>query len=403
MTAARSILILGGSRWQVDLIRRASALGLRTIVADISADAPGRQIADEFVQVDTNDAGRLAEVASTRGVSLVLAEQTDRTVPVAAAINERLGLPGIRPETALRFTNKFVMRQALAGSGVPMPRYAEVFSADEAKRRARAWGYPVVVKPKSSQSSFGVFKATTDGEIERFTPETLRLSNDGAFLVEEFVEGTEITVEALALDGRCTVLAVSEKSHYSHNDCVARRLAYPPRFDEALMARIHETAARAVEWLGLENGMSHGEYRLRDGIPHLVEVAARGGGTRIASIIVPHVSGIDMYEVLIRKLLGDDVSMRQPLRRAALLEFLDFGPGKVARIAGLDAVRSDSVVHEIELAFREGDTIRRPQDDKTRLGYFILLANTRDEIDRKSDEIKSAVRVVYDNREVHCA
>src|SRR5205814_4427304 len=133
------------------------------------------------------------------------------------------------------FTDKHAMRAALEGSGIPMPQYAEVRSAAEAKRRAAEWGYPVVLKPKASQSSLGVFKARCDQEVDRFAPETLQRSTDGAFLVEEFIDGTEITVEGFALDGRCTLLAVSEKEHYAYHDCVAKRLAYPPRFDAALM------------------------------------------------------------------------------------------------------------------------------------------------------------------------
>ena len=202
-------------------------------------------------------------------------------------------------------------------------------------------------------------------------------------------------MEGFSLDGRCTVLAVSEKAHYADNDCVARRLAYPPRFDDELMARIRATAQTVVQLLGLENGISHGEYRIRGGVPYLVEVAARGGGTRIASTIVPHVSGVNVYELLLRKLLGESVTLPPLRHRAALLEFLDFAPGMVRRIRGLEEARRLPAVHEVELTFGEGDVIRRPQDDKTRLGYFIVLADHRDEVDRVGEKIKSTVRVDY--------
>jgi phosphoribosylaminoimidazole carboxylase (NCAIR synthetase) len=72
-------LILGGSHWQRDLIKRAAELGLRTIVADISADAPGRFDADEFIQIDTNDREGLLKISRNKRLSLVLADQTDST------------------------------------------------------------------------------------------------------------------------------------------------------------------------------------------------------------------------------------------------------------------------------------------------------------------------------------
>src|SRR2546421_10834170 len=150
-------LIIGGSRWQTDLIRRASELGLLTIVTDISEHAPGRLLADEFVQIDTNDRDGLLEIARQKKVSIVLADQSDRIVPVAAFLNEQLQLNGIRPDTAGVFTDKYAMREALAGTAVAMPKYAEISTVEAAAAAAREWGYPLVLKPKKSQASLGVF------------------------------------------------------------------------------------------------------------------------------------------------------------------------------------------------------------------------------------------------------
>jgi biotin carboxylase len=391
----QTALILGGSRWQADIIRRASEMGLRTLVTDISADAPGRLLADEFVRIDTNDREGLTELARSRGASLVIAEQTDRVVPVAAHINERLSLRGIRPDTARVFTDKYAMRNALRESGVAMPRYREVSALGEAREAAREWGFPVVLKPKRSQASLGVFKVDSEGELRERFGDTLRESGDGRVLVEEFVEGTEVTVEGFSLKGRACTLAVSEKEHYAFNPCVARRLAYPPRFDDELTERIKETAERVVNTLGLEDGINHAEYRIRDRVPHLVEVAARGGGSRIASVIIGHVSGVDVYTMLIRRLLGEDVEMPARTWRAANLEFLHFDSGRVKAIRGVDEVKEAGLVSHIELDFKEGDTIQPPTDDRTRQGYFISLGETRGEIDEKAARVKQTVRVEY--------
>src|SRR2546421_1141840 len=125
------VLCLGGSNWQTDVIRRARELGLETLVADIDPDCPGRAAGDEFACVDTDDVAALVELARAHGADLVLAEQTDRVVPVAAQINEELDLPGLRPHVAERFTDKVVMRQALEGI-VPMPAYQQVSDHEEA-------------------------------------------------------------------------------------------------------------------------------------------------------------------------------------------------------------------------------------------------------------------------------
>lgn len=390
-----SVLFLGGSRWQADFIARAASLGVSALVADVSAEAPGRAKADRFVQMDTSDRGALLELARREGVRAVVAEQSDRVVPIAGFLNEQLGLPGIDPATARRFTDKLAQRRALEGSGIAMPRYAEARSAAAAAEHAARWGYPVVIKPKSAQASLGVFKvADADSLAVRF-PDALAHATDGALLVEEFVNGLEVTVEAFSIEGRCHVLAISEKAHYADNPCVACRLAYPARLAPGVLQRLSADAARTVEILGLRQGISHAEYRLRDGVPYLVEAAARGGGNRIASVIVPHVSGVDVYGLLMDALLGRPVSLPRVAARAAVLEFFDFPAGRVMGIEGIEAARREGRPYELSLDVVPGQSIRGAADDRTRPGFFIVLADERRDADARSARIRALVKPRY--------
>ena len=291
-------LCLGGSQWQSDVIRRARDLGLETLVADIDPGCPGRAVGDEFVQIDTDDAARLMEIARSHRVDLALAEQTDRVVPVAARINAELGLPGPTPEVASRFTDKSVMRRTLDGI-VPMPAYSEVSRPEEALGFAEREGYPVVLKPKRRQSSIGVFVVDVPRDLTSRFADTLSHSQAGSILVESFIDGPEIAVEGFSVHGRFHLLAVSEKSHYDSNRCLDRRVTFPPRYSEATLAGIAATSAIVVETLGLQDGISHAEYRIREDVPYLVEVAARGAGHGVATRILPHVSGVDVYGLLL--------------------------------------------------------------------------------------------------------
>jgi len=390
-----TVLVLGGGRWQLGIIEAVRRLGLRAVVADIAPDAPGRAIADEFVQIDTNDRAGLLEVARRVGARLVVAEQTDRLVPVAGFINDALGLPGVTPAVAERFTNKLVMRRSLEGTGTPMPRYRSVSTAVEAREAARAIGFPVILKPLQAQSSIGVTLVHDEAGVVAAFEEAHGVGAGGQALVEEFIDGLEVTVEAISIDGTCTVLAMSEKAHYAHRPCVARLLAYPPRLPGETLARLRDTAKGVVESLGLETGISHAEYRVRDGVPYLVEVAARGGGTGIASIIVPHISGLPTYELVLRRLRGEAVVMPKPVSRAAILEFFTFEPGRVAAVEGVAECLAEGLAHRIEIAYGPGDVIRAATDDRNRPGYFIALGADRDDVDARAAAIKRRVRVRY--------
>lgn len=393
--AGRKALVLGGGKWQTDLIGTAAALGIETVVADVNPAAIGGRQADVFVAMDTNDRMGLLALARRHGVHMVLNDQTDRVVPIAAWLNGELGLPGLAPDVARRFTNKHAMRQGLSATGLPMPRYAAVSSLQEAQACAARWGYPLVLKPANLQSSVGVHRVDSDAQLTQRFGETWQYAVDACILVEEFVCGTEITVESFVAQGVCTVLAISEKAHYDFNCCVARSLAYPPRFSAPLLARIRETAAHVVTALGLVDGISHAEYRIRGGVPFLVEVAARGGGNGIASLIVPHVSGIDLYAAYIARVNRLPLPPLQPLQRAAVLAFLEFMPGRVRAVTGLERVRARGLAARIELAFAVGETIATPTDDRNRQGYCICLGDTRDEVDEKVRLVKELVKVDY--------
>ncbi len=388
-------MCLGGGQWQLDLIRTVRLRGYHVLVADRSPLCPGRANADTFAEVDTSDVEAVLAVATEHRPRFVLAEQTDRVVPVAAKLNERLNLPGIRPDVAMRFTDKLVMRQSLEGHNIFMPAYRPVTRFDDAAAFAAEIGYPVIVKPRRAQSSIGVFKSNDANELRDSFPRSMAHSGAlGSLLVERFVEGLEITVEGICLNGLHSVLAVSEKEHYDFNPCVARRLAYPPRFEPSVLAEIREVTDKIVKVLGLVDGLTHAEFRMHQNRPYLVEIAARGGGTRIAPLIVPWVSGISVYDLLLDRLEGASVNTPTPLQRSAALEFFSFPSGRVKAIRGVKAASKS--VADIRLAFAPGDLLSRPEDDTSRVGHFIVFGEDRDTVDKSCATIRELVSVEYE-------
>ena len=113
---AQRVLIVGGGVNQLELVRRARQRGCWVAVSDINENPPCRAEADEFFQIDTTDKAETFRVAKSAQITAVATDQSDVAVPTAAYIAEELKLPGIGFETALRFTNKHLMRKAVAQS-----------------------------------------------------------------------------------------------------------------------------------------------------------------------------------------------------------------------------------------------------------------------------------------------
>src|SRR6185436_3439342 len=213
----------------------------------------------------------------------------------------------IGSDRAEMFTNKHRMRQFLRQSGFATPDFQLCQSVDAAAQFALQIGYPAVLKPPANQSSRGVFKVNSEIELRRCYPHALRFAPMGEVLIEKFLPGTELTVEGFKTHGRHHSLAVSRKEHYAHNPMVASALFYSPAAEDLDYESLRLQHDALVEQMGLPFGITHAEYIFSEGCFFLVEVAARGGGTKISSDIVPAISGVRTNEMLIRMSLGERI------------------------------------------------------------------------------------------------
>src|SRR4029450_19785 len=145
-----TVLFVGAGRHQRRAIRRARELGLRVVAVDRNPEALGLGEADLFEVVDFMDVAAVTEVGRRHSVGGVLTLSAARAVPVAPAVAEALGLPGIGTETAHLMTHKVAMRRRLADAGVPQPRFAAAGSLHEGDAAVEAARFPGVVKPSGS-------------------------------------------------------------------------------------------------------------------------------------------------------------------------------------------------------------------------------------------------------------
>lgn len=389
----KRILILGGGVFQIPLILKAKSLGLEVIVTDMYPDPPGRKVADFFAQVDIKDFEGNLKVARECTVDAVTSDQTDAGICTVAKVCQEMGLKGIGYATAQKFTNKYLMKEALIESDIPLPKFSLVASLSQARKAAEDLEYPLVLKPPSNQSSRGVHIIRNGDELQRYYPLTQMVSVDDSVMIEEYIGGTEYTVEGFVHNNRAYSLAVSDKRHLKNNSCVANRLTYPPEIDERLRERLEQINEKIITILGLPFGITHAEYKIRDGIPFLIEIAARGGGTFISSDIIPAVSGVDVNELLLMQLFGVPFEMPHIESNAANLEFLTFNSGIVKDIRGIKHAKNIPGVKRLHLDFTVGDRLVEPSDDRSRHGFMLVTGKTRKEVLEVSEVVRSSIEI----------
>ncbi|HEX5448666.1 MAG TPA: hypothetical protein VFW85_01245, partial [Gaiellaceae bacterium] len=298
------LLVLGAGPAQLGLLEAAERRGLWLAVVDRDPAAPGFVHASRRCILSTEDEPAIERLCEALQVDGIIAPGTDWPVAVAARIAERLVLPHpIDPATAVLATNKIRQRERLAEAGVPQPRSWVIGSTDPLPDAE----LPVVVKAPDRQGQKGLTLVRERGELAGAVETARSVARSGIALVEELVDGPEVTVVGFSVDGVFTPILVTD-----------RVVAEPPAFGVALAhvfpstavpgdfstvpgtasgnCTVPGTAAKAVAALGITDGPSYTQLRIGPDGPQVIEVAARLGGGHDAEL-VERVTGVALNDL----------------------------------------------------------------------------------------------------------
>lgn len=396
MTLSKTILVLGAGPFQVPGIRRAKELGYHVIAVDQDEDAPGLELADHGSPVDLTDVDRCLEIAHQHEIDGVTTVAVEAAVEPMAAIAEELGLPGPSPEAARAASNKHLMRSKFDASNVPGAPWQVSQDMETARASAEEIGYPVVVKPPDRSGSRGVRRVADSEGIDEAFQAARTASNEDQALVEGFLEGPEVSVEAFVVDGEPHVLALSEKVRTDPPYLLDETVAFPAELEESIRTEVVEVTAAAIQALGLDQVAIHAELILTAAGPHMVELAARGAGFHVFTEMVPWVTGCDTVGTLLELAIGERPTPRVDHQRGCILHFPRFGTGQIKRIDGVDAARKLDGVRELEIYPGIGDEIQTLTSGADRPGHIVTAGQTRSEA---HDVLRQAVSTI----EVHVA
>jgi biotin carboxylase len=405
----KTVLFVGAGRHQRRAILRAKELGLRVVGVDRNPDALGLQEVDVAEPVDFTDVAGVTEVARRYSVDGVVAVSADRAVPVAAAVAEELGLPGIGTDVAHVMTHKIAMRRVLADAGVPQPRFAAIRNLQEARLAADTVGFPAVLKPTDSGGQRGVFRVGSTDELDAHLHAALAESRTDEAILEEYVEGLELNGLAVARDGEVIPLTLSDRLRPPGVGFgVGWIHVYPTTIFADALARAEEVVVHSVKALGLQNGVAFPQLLIgEDGEVRVVEVAARIPGGEMASL-ARHAVGVDLVEVALRLALGEPVPdelVRPKFSQPLAIRFLTASPGplptgKLLRWSGIERVLAFPGVVQADVFLTEGETIRPVRLDGDRRGYVIAIADTSIEALERADAAARLLDVEVEPAEV---
>lgn len=414
---ARNLIIIGGGTLQLPLIETARAMGLHSIVFDMSLDAPGMKAADQPVVMSTRDidgcvreAKRLRETMQIHGV---VTAGTDASRAVAA-IAGALDLPGIRYADAEAASNKVLMRKRLKQHGVPIPDFRSVWSIKEARDAMDELTFPLVLKPADNMGARGVIKITTREEIYAAFRHAKKYSPTGEMILEEYMEGPELSIDALAWRGNIKMTGVADRIIAREPYFIELGHNMPSSLPESVLEEAEEVMKAGMRALGIHTGAGKGDIKLcklpagtknpRHSAPYddycvkVGEIAARLSGGFMSSHTFPLHSGINLHRAAIQIALGDEPSSLDPSRAFVAIERgILSHPGKILELNGIAEMNQVPRIEHIFFTKKTGDVIHEATSNLDKVGHIIACAPSLEEAEAAAAECLKRVQITVDD------
>ncbi|WP_433607152.1 ATP-grasp domain-containing protein [Dactylosporangium sp. CA-139114] len=377
-----------------DALTQARSRGIRAHIlntaANVAATGAVNALAAEVSTVDPNAPEACSDWLAGRRFDLVLGLR-DGVLPAVAACTERLGAPGNGPELVALVRNKDDCRLALAAAGFAQPAVRRCTSAEEAAAFLAASDGPWVVKPRDGMGSEGVTKVTGPADL----PAALAgLPDPGLFLVEEFVDGPECSVEGVVLRDGPRVLAVTEKTTLPPPHFVELGHVMPAPLAPSVQAAVEREVTGALVALGVRPCVFHVELWLTAKGVVLGEVHVRPGGDWLHRLLTYSIPGLELFGLLYDDYLGRPAPRDLTPTRGAAARFLAPPPGRLLRVEGWSAVASHPAVLFADLTVAPGDEIAPIRESGDRAGVIVVGAPSAAQARDLAADLRDSVRFV---------
>ena len=365
----KRLLIIGASILQLPGIKRAKELGYYVAVADYDPNAVGIPYADEYYNVSTIDEEGVYKAAKDFGADGIMTLATDMPMRSVSYACKKLGLTGISYDTAVKATDKGEMIKAFEKAGVEHPWYYII--EDATKPLPEGITYPCITKPTDNAGSRGVMLVNSRKELEAALAYSAENGRSGSVIVEEYMVGSEVSVEVIVWQGTPHVLQITDKLTTGAPHFVEMGHSQPSRLPAEDQEKIRDLACRAVKAVGIDNGPAHVEIMLTKDGPKMVELGARMGGGCITTHLVPLSTGIDMVRATIDICLGQEPDIAPRFEKGSAISFFRTDCGVITEILGVEEARQLAGIQEISFTKQVGDTAVEWSSGADRVGYVI--------------------------------
>lgn len=399
----KKLLILGGSRYILPVIKVAHQLGIYVITCDYLPDNVAHRYSDEYHNVSIIEKDSILALAQKLQINGIMSFACDPGVVTAAYVAEKLNLPYAGSYEAVSvLQDKSLFRKFLGENGFNVP-IVKCYSDDkDAVADFKLFHWPVIVKPVDSAGSKGVTKVESPEDLKEAAKYALSYSHSHKYIVEEYIEklGDSSDCECFSIDGEMVYISFSNQKFdvNATNPYTPAGFTWPPKMHGSKQDELAKELQRLCTLLHLKTSLYNVEARIGiDGKAYIMEVSPRGGGNRLAEMM-KYVSGIDLIEYAVKAAIGETVgTLKMPEYKGFWYEHILHAPCK-GIYKGLfidESIQKNNVI-EIDVWIQPGDAVNDFTGANETIGTVIMKFLTEKEMEEKISDIGNYIKLIIE-------
>ena len=307
----KKLMLLGGIRYLLPVIKAAHEQGYYVITADYIPDNIAHQYSDEYVNVSIIDKEAVLKVAREKEIDGIMSFGVDPGVIAASYVQNQMGLPSFGPfESVDILQHKDKFRAFLAEHGFNVPWAFGFTSETDAWESRKKFTYPLIVKPTDSAGSKGCTRVDSEEELMAAIQYAFKYTICGHIIIEEFLEkkGCSSDTDSYAQDGQLKFVSFSAQRFDANavNPYTPSAYSWPSTFTEEEEEYLTSEIQRLITLLGMKTSVFNIEVRVAtNNKPYIMEITPRGGGNRLCEML-RYATGVDMITAITRAMVGDE-------------------------------------------------------------------------------------------------
>ena len=398
----KKLMLLGGLRYLLPVIKAAHEQGYHVITADYLPENIAHKYSDEYCNVSIVDKEAVLQEAKRLQIDGIMSFACDPGVVAASYVQNQMGLPSFGSfESVEILQNKDKFRDFLTKNNFNVPLAKGFDNIEDAMAESYWYPWPVIVKPTDAAGSKGVTRVDGPEGLRPALEYAMRHSISGHIIVEEFIEkeGCSSDTDSFSVDGQLSFVSFCAQRFDANasNPYTPAAYSWPSTFTAEQEEYLTSEIQRLITLLGMKTAVYNIETRIgTNGKPYIMELTPRGGGNRLCEML-RYATGVDMITAITRAMVGDPIEPveQKPYNGHWAEIILHADKDGVVDHLEIDSSLPAEIVEE-DLWVQKGDEVESFEGANNAIGTLVLKFQTAEELEHaithQSDWLKIVVR-----------